>query len=53
MLKHGADRRTLRARIARAKATYLRECLYRSRADRWLKQLYGFDPRSAQRRRWR
>jgi glycosyltransferase involved in cell wall biosynthesis len=53
MLKHGVDRATVRAWVAKAETTFLRECLYRSRADRWLKQLYGFDPRSGPRRTWR
>ena len=35
--------------IEQARATYLRQCLYRSRFDRWIKERLGYDPR----RGWR
>jgi Glycosyl transferase family 2 len=44
MAKHGADRVTIEARVARAERTYLRQCLYRSRADKWIQTLRGHDP---------
>lgn len=43
--KHGASRRSIRKFVATAKATYLRQCLYRSPLDKWLKQRLGYDPR--------
>lgn len=49
MRKHGADDATIAARLAIAERSYLRQCLYRSRIDRWLKTLRGHDPR----RGWR
>jgi glycosyltransferase involved in cell wall biosynthesis len=42
--KHGVDRRRIRGEVARAKRTYLRQCVYRSPFDRWLKQRLGYDP---------
>ena len=49
MRKHGVDRRTIQAKIAHAERAYLRQCLYRSRLDRWLKERLRYDPR----RGWR
>ena len=37
--KHGASRDEMKAMLAHAKSTYLRQCLYRNRADKWLKEL--------------
>ncbi len=42
--KHGVGRRRIRSEIRDAKRTYLRQCLYRSRFDRWVKQRFGHDP---------
>lgn len=47
--KHRVDRAARRAFLARARATYLRQCLYRNLLDRWLKRRLGDDPR----RGWR
>lgn len=47
--KHGVRRLRVEQAVARAKANYLRQCLYRSPADRWLKERLGHDPR----RGWR
>jgi glycosyltransferase involved in cell wall biosynthesis len=44
MRKHGAGRRAIRRRIAIARDSYLRQCLYANRFDRWLKRRRGFDP---------
>jgi glycosyltransferase involved in cell wall biosynthesis len=44
MEKHGVDRRTIDARLASAERHFLRQCLYRSRFDRWLKQRVGYQP---------
>jgi glycosyltransferase involved in cell wall biosynthesis len=41
MRKHGADNSTIAARIAAAERGYLRQCIYRSRLDRWIKTLRG------------
>jgi O-antigen biosynthesis protein len=43
--KHGVDRATIARRIADAERGYLRQCLYRSRWDRWVKRARGFDVR--------
>jgi O-antigen biosynthesis protein len=47
--KHGVGRLRTEWRIMAARRTYLRQCLYRSRLDRWLKARVGFDLR----RGWR
>jgi GT2 family glycosyltransferase len=44
MRKHGADEAAVAARLAAAESTYLRQCLYSSRLDRWRKALAGHDP---------
>lgn len=49
MRKHGVGRADIERRIADAERTFLRQCMYRSRLDRWLKTVRGFDPR----RGWR
>ncbi len=43
MRKHGRDRATIAAAVATAERGYLRQCLYRSRLDRWTKRLRGHD----------
>jgi glycosyltransferase involved in cell wall biosynthesis len=37
--KHGADEATIAERVAAAEESFLRQCLYRSRFDRWMKRL--------------
>jgi teichuronic acid biosynthesis glycosyltransferase TuaG len=49
MRKHGASEATISKRIRSARKGYLRQCLYRSPFDRWLKEMLGYDPR----RGWR
>jgi len=51
MKKHGAPEpeASIKKKIASGKASYLRQCLYRSPFDRWLKEMLGYDPR----RGWR
>jgi glycosyltransferase involved in cell wall biosynthesis len=49
MRKHGADRATIRHAVSRAERAYLKQCLFRSPLDRWLKTRRGHDPR----RGWR
>jgi hypothetical protein len=36
--KHGLSRGEVRVRVRRAERTYLRQCIYRSRLDRWLRR---------------
>ena len=43
--KHGLDRDIGEQRIDEARATYLRQCLYRSRPERWLRRLTRRPPR--------
>ena len=51
--KHGVGPLLIARRLWYARRQYLRECLYRNRLDRWLKQLVGFDPRSGWRQEYR
>ena len=39
--KHGVPPAAIRAKVETARATYLRQCLYRNRADKWFKELVG------------
>lgn len=43
MRKHGVGLVQRERKIAAAKSGYLRQCLYRSRLDRWLKERLGHD----------
>jgi len=45
MRKHGVDEPAVASAIAGAERSYLAQCLYRSRVDRWMKRLRGHDPR--------
>jgi hypothetical protein len=51
--KHGASAGEVAAMVARARSTYLRQCLYRNRADKWLKQLLGHEARCGWRETYR
>ena len=53
MAKHGACPDAIERKLAAAESSYLRQCLYRSRLDRWLKNRRGFDPRSGWREAYR
>jgi glycosyltransferase involved in cell wall biosynthesis len=52
MKKHGATPHQIRARVSAARHSYLRQCLYRSEVDRWLKERLGQDPRAGWRERY-
>jgi glycosyltransferase involved in cell wall biosynthesis len=39
MRKHGVDEATITKRVKEAEHGYMRQCLYRSRFDRWIKRL--------------
>jgi GT2 family glycosyltransferase len=43
--KHGVPRARARARVREARRTYLRQALFRSRLDRFVKERTGFDAR--------
>jgi GT2 family glycosyltransferase len=49
MRKHGVRRARVELQIAAHRRSQLRQCLYRSPLDRWLKARLGHDPR----RGWR
>lgn len=44
--KHGVGRTVIAERVRQAKRTYLRQCLYRNRFDRWLKRALGIAPQA-------
>jgi glycosyltransferase involved in cell wall biosynthesis len=52
MRKHGADRAAIAAAVDAAQHGYLRQCLYRSRLDGWLKRLRGHDAAGGWRERY-
>jgi hypothetical protein len=47
--KHGVPRDAIRAKVEVARRTYLKQCLYRNRADKWFSELLG----RGDRRTWR
>ena len=51
--KHGLGPEAVEERVARAEATYLRQCLYRTPSDRIRKERAGHDPRTGWRERYR
>jgi glycosyltransferase involved in cell wall biosynthesis len=44
MRKHGASREVIRRRVAHARESYLRQCLYANRLDRYVKRRWRGDP---------
>ncbi len=51
--KHGLDRATAERRLADARATYLRQCLYRTRRERWLRTVLRRPPKGVWRDTYR
>ena len=51
--KHGASEKQIAERIDRARATYLRQCLYKNPFDKWLKELLRHEPRQGWRETYR
>lgn len=51
--KHGVRRTARRRRVAAAKASYLRQSLYRNRAERWLREALGRTPEKVWRDQYR
>jgi glycosyltransferase involved in cell wall biosynthesis len=52
MRKHGVDGSTIQDTLDQAERSYLAQCLYRSRVDRWIKTLRRHDPRRGWRERY-
>jgi glycosyltransferase involved in cell wall biosynthesis len=46
MEKHGVQRDQIERRVRDAELSYLKQCIYRSRLDRWLKTVSGYDARN-------
>ena len=53
MKKHGVPRSHIKRHIAAAERGFLRQCVYRSRLDRLIKRVRGYDARSGWRLRYR
>jgi hypothetical protein len=53
LAKHGVDPAERARRLAAARRGFLRQCLYRSRADRWWQRLRGIDARNGWRETYR
>jgi GT2 family glycosyltransferase len=53
MRKHGVGRTQILRRLIAARRSYLRQGVYRSRIDRWIKQRAGFDPHRGWRQPYR
>jgi len=53
MEKHGVGPLIIEERIAAAERSYLRQCLYRSAIDRWLKEKLGYEARRGWREKYR
>jgi GT2 family glycosyltransferase len=53
MRKHGVDEAAIGKAVARAEGSYLRQCLYRSRLDRWVKRGRGHTARDGWRESYR
>jgi glycosyltransferase involved in cell wall biosynthesis len=51
--KHGASRGETEAMLARARSSYLRQCLYKNRADKLLKELIGHEAKRGWRETYR
>lgn len=51
--KHKATRDEMETMLARARTSYLRQCLYRNRADKWLKELTGHEAQRGWRETYR
>ncbi len=53
MEKHGVDASTIGERLARIENTYLRQCLFKSKFDKWVKEKLGFDARRGWKEKYR
>jgi glycosyltransferase involved in cell wall biosynthesis len=53
MEKHGVDASTIRERIAGIEKTYLRQCLFKSKFEKWVKEKLGYDARRGWREKYR
>ena len=51
--KHGIPWRERQRYVARARRSFLRQCLYRNSIDKWIKERIGYDPHRGWRDRYR
>jgi glycosyltransferase involved in cell wall biosynthesis len=50
MKKHGASAWAIHTKLRQARASYLRQCVFRSKFDEWIKRKLGYDVRRSWRR---
>jgi glycosyltransferase involved in cell wall biosynthesis len=53
MRKHGASPAAIDNKISRARMTYLRQCLYKSRLEKWVKETSGAGPQQNYREKYK
>ena len=51
--KHGASAKEIEKKVSAARATYLRQCLYRSKLDKWFREMSGVNPRREYREKYK
>ena len=51
--KHGATPAAIENKITDARATYLRQCLYKSKIEKWFREISGFAPASEYREKYK
>lgn len=53
MRKHGANPSAIENKISRARVTYLRQCLYKSRFEKWVREASGGAPQQHYREKYK
>lgn len=53
LTKHGASADFIQTRLSQAESSYLRQSLFKSSFDRWIKRLFGWKPREIYRESYR
>jgi len=51
--KHGASEDAIEKKISAARTTYLRQCLYQSRLEKWFREISGFMPQDEYREKYK
>jgi len=51
--KHGASPTAIEKKILAARATYLRQCLYKSKFEKWFREMSGFKPQHEYREKYK
>ena len=51
--KHGASATAIEKKVSEARETYLRQCLYKSRWEKWFREMSGFMPQHEYREKYK